>query len=413
MREIGAVQTMLNRSVDAGEIAGAVTMAWRAGDVAVSAAGWRDIAAGLPVERDTIFRIASMTKPLTSVVALTLLEEGRFSLDEPVIRWAPELAQMRVMRDPKGSLDDTIPAERAITFDDLLTHRAGFTYANFQSGALARAYAEALGGAIDSDVRPDGWIAGLAALPLIAQPGTAFHYSHATDLLGLLLARMEDAPLGEVMRRRLFAPLGMTDTGFTVPADGRRRCAKLYGFDDAGRLAHRSTGPGGAFMAERPAAMEFESGGQGLWSTVDDYLAFARLFVGGGAVDGVRILKPETLALMTTNQLSEAQRASARMFGMPTFAAHGFGLGVAVVLDPQEAPTTLCRGAAGTVGWPGAFGGWWQADPVERSVMILLAQNAFEPAQAAKGIGLGVYGVIEQFHEMGSRSSRQAVARAR
>jgi CubicO group peptidase (beta-lactamase class C family) len=130
-------------------------------------------------------------------------------------------------------------------------------------------------------------------------------------------------------------------------------------------------------------------------------LAFARLFVGGGAVDGVRILKPETMALMTANRLSESQRESARMFGMRTFAGHGFGLGVAVVMDPDKAASTLCNGAKGTVGWPGAYGAWWQADPAEQSIMIFLAHNAFESASLARGFGLGVYSAITEFHATG------------
>jgi CubicO group peptidase (beta-lactamase class C family) len=400
MPSVQAVEDMLTGTVNAGELAGAATVVWRGGRVVQSAAvGWRDVEAALPIERDTIFRIASMSKPITSVVAMTLLEEGRFALDDPITRWAPEFADMRVLRDPKGPLDATDPAIRPITFEDLLTHRAGLTYADFARGPLARAYADALGADIDSHVAPDDWIAGLAELPLIGQPGAAFNYSHATDLIGLLLARMDDRPLGEVMRRRLFEPLGMTDTGFIVPSAQRHRRAKVYGFDD-GRLTARPTGAAGAFVAERPDDMAFESGGQGLWSTVDDFLAFARLFVGEGAVGGVRILKPETMALVTANRLSDAQRAGARMFGTSLFAGHGFGLGVAVVMDPNKSASTLCNGAAGTVGWPGAFGGWWQADPAENSVMVFLAHNSFEPAQLAMGYGLGVYSAITQFHSM-------------
>ncbi|QUD87316.1 serine hydrolase domain-containing protein [Phenylobacterium montanum] len=393
------VEAMLDELVAAGELAGAVTLAWRAGRIVQSAAvGWRDIAGGLPMERDTLFRIASLSKPVTSVVALTLLEEGRFALDEPISRWAPEFADMRVLNDPEGPLDATRPANRPITFEDLLTHRAGLTYGDFHTGPLARAYAEALGGDIDSHASPGDWIAGLAALPLIDQPGAGFHYGCSTDLLGLLLARMDDAPLDEVMRRRLFRPLGMTDTGFDVPREQRPRRARMYGFDSSGRLAERTSGPGGSFMAERPESMTFQSGGQGLWSTADDYLAFARLFLGAGAVDGVRILKPETMALMTANRLSEAQRASARLLGMPLFAGHGFGLGVAVVLDPDNASAVRCKGAIGTVGWPGAFGGWWQADPIDQSAMVFLAHNALELEQLAEGIGLGVYAAITEFH---------------
>ncbi len=398
------VKTMLTRGIGAGDFAGASTLVWQDGRIVQSAAaGWRDIDAGLPVERDTLFRIASLSKPVTSVVALTLLEEGRFSLDEPISRFAPEFADMRVLRTADGPLGDTVPAARPITFEDLLTHRAGLSYADVGAGPLARAYGDTLGATIDSEVAPDDWIARLAALPLVDQPGAHFNYSCATDLLGLLLARMEDAPLGDVMKKRLFDPLGMTDTGFTVPASQRHRRAKMYGFDDEGRLAERTIGPGGAFQPERPHGMAYESGGQGLWSTADDYLKFARLFTGAGIVDGVRVLKRETMAMMTTNRLSDAQRASARLLGMPLFGAHGFGLGVAVVLDPEKASAIRCKGSAGTVGWPGAFGGWWQADPAESSVMVFLAHNALDTALLAKGIGLGVYAAISDFHAMASQ----------
>jgi CubicO group peptidase (beta-lactamase class C family) len=397
------IAAMLGRTVDAGDLAGAATLVWRGGRVVQTAAvGRRDMAADLPVERDTLFRIASMSKPITSMVALTLLEEGRFSLDEPITRVAPEFANMRVLRSTAGPLDDTDPAGRPITFDDLLTHRSGIAYGDFHQGPLGQAFAEALGGDIDSTVAPDDWIAGLARLPLIDQPGANFHYGHNTDLLGLLIARMEGAPLQAVMTRRLFEPLGMKDTTFTVPADQRHRRSKMYGFDEAGRLTERASAPGGAFMAERPVDMAFQSGGQGLWSTLDDYLAFARLFLGGGAVDGVRIVAPETLALMTANRLSPEQRAEAKLLGMPVFSAHGFGLGLAVVMDPAKAAAVRCKGSVGTVGWPGAYGGWWQADPADGSVMVFLAHNTFELEQLAQGVGLGVYAAIEQFHGLAS-----------
>ena len=252
---------------------------------------------------------------------------------------------------------------------------------------------------------PDDWIAGLAALPLIDQPGAALHYGHSTDLLGLLIARIEDAPLGDVLERRIFGPLGMKDTGFTVPREKTGRRAGLYGFDEAGRLTARLTCPGGSTLPERPEDMAYVSGGQGLWSTLDDYLAFARMFVGAGAVDGVRLLRPETLALMTTNRLTESQRAKSEVGGMPLFAAgHGFGMGVAVVLEPEKALPTLCGGGVGAVGWPGGFGGWWQADPNDDSVLIFLAHNMVERDQFAQGIGFGVYGAITQFQALASAS---------
>lgn len=399
MRE-DSVAAAIQSSIDAGELAGAAALVWRDNKVAQTACvGWRDMAAKLPVESDTLFRIASMTKPITSVAALMLLEEGRFTLDEPITRWAPEFSRMRVLRSTDGPVHETVPAERPITFEDLLTHRSGLTYGPFHTGPIAQAYDDALGGDIDSHVTPDAWIAGLAALPLLDQPGTAFRYGHATDLLGLLIARMEDAPLGDVLQRRVFAPLGMKDTGFVVPREKHGRRAKPFGFDEAGRIIERAAGPGGSFMAERPDDMAFVSGGQGLWSTLDDYLAFARMFAGDGSMDGVRLLRPETRALMTTNRLTETQRATSDVGGMPLFAAgHGFGLGVAAVMEPEKAMSTVCGGGVGAVGWPGGFGGWWQADPNDGSVLIFLTHSMVEREQFGNGIGLGVYGAIMRFH---------------
>ena len=375
-----------------GQLAGGCVLVWRRGEVVGAAcAGVRDLDAGLPIERDTIFRIASMTKPITTVAALMLLEEGRFELDTPVSRWAPELAEMRVLRSPTGALDETVPARRPITFDDLLTHRSGITYGTFWPGPLAEAYDAALGGDIDSERTPDEWITELATLPLIDQPGATLHYGHSTDLLGLLVARIDDAPLDEVLARRIFEPLGMDDTGFTVPRAKVHRCAKPCGFDVRGDLTTLRAGPGGCFVEERPETMTFTSGGQGLWSTLDDYLRFARIFASGGP----DLLRPETLASMTTNRLTPEQRATAEVGGMPLFSAgHGFGMGVAVVMEPDEALPTICRGHAGTVGWPGGFGGWWQVDPHDATIVVFLAHNMLEREQLAMGIGHGVFSVI-------------------
>ena len=395
------IKAAIGAYVDAGQLAGAATLVWRDGVAQTACVGWRDVEAQLPIERDTIFRIASMSKPITSAAALMLFEEGRFALDDPIARWAPEFSEMRVLRSAAGPLDETDPAERPITFEDLLTHRSGLTYGPFHAGPIAKAYEEALGGDIDSEVAPDDWITGLAALPLIDQPRAALHYGHSTDLLGLLIARIEDAPLEDVLERRIFGPLGMTDTGFTVPREKVGRRAGMYGFDEAGRLSARLTCPGGSTLPERPKDMKYVSGGQGLWSTLDDYLAFARMFL--GAVDGVRLLRPETLALMASNRLTESQRANSEVAGLPLFAAgHGFGMGVAVVLEPEKAAPTLCGGGMGAVGWPGAFGGWWQADPNDNSVLIFLAHNMVERDQFENGIGFGVYGAITQFQALAS-----------
>jgi CubicO group peptidase (beta-lactamase class C family) len=344
-----------------------------------------------------------MTKPVTSAAALMLFDEGRFALDDPITRWAPEFSRMQVLRSPDASLVETDAAERPITFEDLLTHRSGLTYGEFHRGPIASAYRQALGGAIDSDVAPDRWIERLAALPLIDQPGRAFHYSHSTDLLGLLIARMEDVPLEDVLRRWIFDPLGMTDTGFTVAREKHNRRAGLHGFDESGRLITLRTVPGGHTLPERPEDMSYVSGGQGLWTTLDDYLAFARMFVEGGVVDGVRLLRPDTLSMMASNRLTDHQRATSALLGLPLFAkGHGYGMGVAVVMEPDDADPMRCGGGTGSVGWPGAYGGWWQADPNDGSVLIFLAHSMVEMHQLAKGIGLGVWSAITQFQALGS-----------
>ena len=243
----------IRKMVHDGHLAGAATLVWQDGRVIQAAGiGWSDIASGLPMERNTLFRIASMTKPITSTAALMLFDEGRFALNDPITRWAPEFSQMRVLRSSTGTLHQTDPVERPITFEDLLTHRSGLTYGDWHSGPIAQAYKDALGADIDNELLPDDWIARLAALPLIDQPGAAFHYGHSTDLLGLLIARMEDAPLGDVLKRRIFDPLGMNDTGFTVPLEKQPRRAGAYGFDEAGQLYKRLAGPGNSFLPERP-----------------------------------------------------------------------------------------------------------------------------------------------------------------
>lgn len=400
------IADMLDRYVDRDELAGAATVVFRHGRVVQSCArGWRDREALDLMEGDAIYRIASMTKPITSVAAMMLVDEGRIGLDEPITAWAPEFRDMRVLRTVDGPLDDTEAAERAITFRDLLTHRSGLTYGSFHDGPIASAHLAALGSDIDSQLDPDAWMVALAGLPLIDQPGRGFHYGNSTDVLGLLIARIEGECLGDVLRRRIFAPLGMADTGFAVPSLKAHRMARLYGFDDESRLVVRPGGgaDAGALLERRPLGMTFVSGGAGLWSTLQDYLRFAGLFLGDGTAGGARLLRPETLKQMMTNQLTEGQRAQARIMGQPIFAGHGFGFGLAVVMEPEHASVTLCNGQVGTVGWPGAYGGWWQADPSDQRIMIFLAQNLLDQGQMATGFGLCVYGAIGEFHGLAAK----------
>jgi CubicO group peptidase (beta-lactamase class C family) len=397
MRREKSAENAIRPLVETGQLAGAAALVWRDGRIEEAAAVGRcDLISGLPVERDTIFRIASMTKPVTTVAALSMMDEGRFALDDPIADHAPEFSKMRVLRAPDGPLDQVDYAARPITFRDLLTHRSGVTYGDFHRGPIGHAYASALGPQIDNPLAPDDWIARLATLPLVDQPGAGFRYGHSTDLLGFLLARAEGAPLSAVLERRIFSPLGMRDTSFTVAPSKRGRCAGLCGFDSEGRLTPLTSVPAGHALAERPEGMTFEAGGQGLWSTLDDYLVFARMLIS----DGPRLLRPETLAMMTSNQLSPDQRAATRLLGQPIFASgHGYGMGVAVVLEPEHADPLRCKGGRGTIGWPGAYGGWWQADPSEGSVLIFLSHTMVELHQMARGIGLGAWSAIGRFHE--------------
>jgi CubicO group peptidase (beta-lactamase class C family) len=394
-----SIEDALLPAVEAGELAGAAALVWRDGAIQqIATIGRRNLLSGTPVERNTIFRIASLTKPITTVGALALLDEGRFDLDEPITECAPELAHMRVLRDPNGPLDQTDEATRPITFRDLLTHRSGLTYGDFHRGPIGRALADTLGAQIDNSLTPDEWIGRLATLPLIDQPGAGFHYGVSTDLLGFLIARLDGAPLSAVLNRRVLTPLGMGDTGFTVSAAKRDRCAGLCGFDSEGRLTALTEAPGRHALNQRPDDMTFEAGGGGLWSTLDDYLAFARTLI-ADSPSGLHLLRPETRVVMTSNQLTPEQRATARMFGRPIFAAgHGYGMGVAVVMEPEKADPLQCRGGVGTIGWPGAYGGWWQADPNDGSVLIFLAHNMVGLHQMARGIGLGVWSAIATFH---------------
>ena len=352
-----------------GDLAGAVTLVWREGaSERVDAIGQADLAASRPMRRDTLFRIASMTKPITSVAALMLMEEGRLSLDDPITRWAPEFRNMRVLRSPSGPLEDTCPAERDITILDLMTHRAGLAYGFTSVGPIAHAHQRALGDVLTIDMTPDAWMAALASLPLSFQPGERFHYSHATDVLGFLVGRIAGEDFRDFLMRRIFRPLGMVDTDFYIPLEKRDRAAVVYRqVEETGALEPVP-------FPRHDSPPRYCGGGGGLVSTADDYLKFARLLLNGGELDGVRLIKPETVERMRENELTDAQRAIPFM-GMSFWIGQGFGLGLSVILDPEK-QAWMSAGSTGSFGWPGAFGTWWQADPEKRLILIYLVQNA-------------------------------------
>jgi CubicO group peptidase (beta-lactamase class C family) len=373
---LAAIRPGLQAFVDRGELAGVVTLTSVGGEIVQSEAlGWADLETRAPMRPDSLFRIASMTKPITSVAALMLMEEGRIGLDDPISRWIPELADLRVLKDPAGPLDETEPARRPITVEDLLTHRSGIAYAPFSEGPLKEAYEQALGDPGMNRMSVDAWLAALGSLPLAHQPGERFHYGHSSDVLGFLIGRVEGRPFRRVLRERIFAPLGMPDTDFWLPHDQRGRLATLYRHDEAaGRLAAVETP-----MYDAPP--EYTPGGGGLISTAGDYHRFARMLLGEGALDGVRLLQPGTVRLMRTNRLTEAQRQYP-FAGMPLWRKSGFGLGLSIAEDLVDNPYAV--GAEGSLTWPGIFGTWWQADPVNDLVMIHLVQHQV-PVSANSG----------------------------
>ena len=357
-------QASIQEAIGAGLLAGAVTLVWQAGEVLqVNALGYRDVDAGLPMQRETIFRIASMTKPVTVAAAMSLAEEGKLSLTDPVTKWLPELANMRVLLDPRGPLDRTEPARRPITVDDLMTHRSGLAYSFSVSGPLSKAY-----GRMSFRQDQDRWLAELATLPLVHQPGDRLTYSHATDVLGIALSRIEGKSLADVLSERIFGPLGMADTGFSVGTAGRRRAATMYKLDETMTLQHDAMGP--APITDPP----FCTGGAGLWSTVDDYLRFARMLLADGMLDGARVLSEESVQQMRTDRLTDEQKRQP-FLGAPFWIGRGFGLNLSLVTDPSKSRQLFGPGGLGTFSWPGAYGTWWQADPSADLILIYLIQN--------------------------------------
>jgi CubicO group peptidase (beta-lactamase class C family) len=354
----------IREAVDAGLLSGAVTLVWR-GDriLQVNEIGMRDVDAGTPMRRDTVFRIASMTKPVTTAAAMTLVDEGKLALGDPIVRWLPEFEHMRVLADPNGPLDKTRPAQRLITVDDLMTHRSGLAYAFSITGPLSAAYMR-----LPMRQGFDVWLKELTALPLVHQPGERLTYSHATDVLGIILSRIECKELHEVLAERILEPLGTTDTGFFITPEARQRAATMYTLDEDNRLSHDVMGP------PPIAPPAFCQGGGGLWSTADDYLRFARMLLADGEIDGTRVLSRESVRLMRTDRLTADQKRMP-FLGAPYWVGRGFGLGLSVVTDPAKSRPLFGRGGLGTFGWPGAYGTWWQADPSSELILIYLIQN--------------------------------------
>ena len=353
----------LGAYVDDGSIPGAVALVSGAGQTEEAVVGAMSVG-GAPMAADSIFRLASLTKPITAAAVMTLVEDGRIALDDPVAGWLPELASPNVVRTPAGPVGDVVPAARPITVFDLLTSCAGYGFASDFTLPAMRPLA-----AVQGDGRevagfppPDVWMAELARVPMLYQPGEAWLYDTCSTLQGVLVARVSGQPLPDVLAERVFAPLGMTDTGFEVPTAKRGRFTSYY----------RATA-GGLELADGPAAQwsalpAFPLGNGGLAGTAGDWLAFGKMLLAGGvAGDGSRVLTAGSVRLMMTDHTTAAQRQIGRLF----LEGQGWGFGGSVdiaAIDPWNVP--------GRYGWVGGTGTSAHVTPSAGTVAIMLAQVA-------------------------------------
>jgi CubicO group peptidase (beta-lactamase class C family) len=360
---------VMRRFVERGEVAGMITLLWRHGEVHFEAIGVQDLASGVPIRHETLFRVASMTKPITATAAMILVEEAKLRLDDPVERFLPELSGQRVLRSLDAALDDTVPLERAITLRDLLTFRLGFGMPLGQPAnalPIQRAMQDA-GISLGPDspsLPPDVWIERFGALPLMHQPGAQWMYHTGSDVLSVLIARASGMSFADFLEKRIFAPLGMKDTAFQVPEPALDRLATVYEPDAVSGKLKPYAGSRGP---------HFPAGGTGLISTAADYLAFGRMLLQQGRFAGERLLSRPTVEVMTTDQLSLAQKAASPFF--PGFwDSHGWGFGVSMVTQRDDTSAV-----PGRFGWDGAFGTSWYSDPREDMVAILLTQRFGNP----------------------------------
>jgi CubicO group peptidase (beta-lactamase class C family) len=368
------IADLLKTHVARGGIAGAVALLADGDAAQVFTAGVRSLGHPAPVRRDDIFRIMSMTKPITAAAALMLVEEGRIALADPVERWLPELSGRRVLRTMDSAVDDTVPAARPIILEDLLTLRLGLGAILAPPGRYpVQARIAELGLAPTPDpvpFDPDEYMARTGRLPLIHQPGEGWMYHTGADILAVLIARVSGQPLDRFLRDRIFTPLRMTDTGFFVPAGNLSRLVAGYATDDAGVLRECEPASGGSYAS--PAIFPSE-----LVSTADDYLAFARMLLDGGRGPGGQILSAASVRAMMTDHITPAQKAVSPFF--PGFWDHnGWGYGGAVTTsDGGSAPR-------GSYGWAGGLGTSMVIDPATRRVVIFLSQRLMRgPADAA------------------------------
>jgi CubicO group peptidase (beta-lactamase class C family) len=368
---LARMHDILAAHIDRGEFTGVLTMLCRHDAIHVDTIGYQDRERRVPIRRDTIFRIASMTKPITAAAAMLLVEECKLELDAPIDTLIPELANRRVLRHVEGAIDDTEPAKRALTLRDLLTFRMGFGFLMAPPDHFPIQQAET---ALQlRSIKPcpplthNEWIRRFSTLPLMYQPGERWLYHTGSEVLGVLIARVSGQPLEVFLRERLFKPLGMKDTAFHVPAEKLDRLACLYEVNPQTNALELDDDARQSKWASPPP---FPSGGGGLVSTADDYLEFGRMLLRLGRSRRGRVLARPTVELMVSDHLTAEQKALSGFF--PGFwDGHGWGFGVSPITRRERIAMV-----PGQFGWGGHFGTQWCSDPSEDLVAIIMTQRS-------------------------------------
>lgn len=371
---LAAISPYFQSYVDNGKLAGFSTLVSRHGEIAhFECVGQRDRERGLPLQEDTIFRIYSMTKPITSLALMMLYEEGHFQLNHPVSRYIPEFKRLRVWHGGTKEAFETVECAREMTIRDLLTHTSGLTYGFMYAHPIDAMYRDAgIGGAATAGMTLKDMVTKLADIPLLFSPGEHWNYSVSTDVCGYLVEVLSGLPLDEFFQSRIFGPLGMVDTAFFVPKEKLGRFATNYFKDPkSGKQGVMDVGDETSTYARQP---EFLSGGGGLVSTMIDYWRFCQMLLNGGEFNGARLVSRKTIEFMIMNHLPGGQnmkQMTTSAFSELAADGAGFGLGFAVTLDPAEAMAT---GSAGNFSWGGAASTYFWIDPEENLISILLTQ---------------------------------------
>ena len=357
-QRLGKLKSEMQALVDRNQLPGVVTMVAKDGKIVeFDVAGKRDVESSAPLQKDSIFRIYSMSKPITGVAMMMLFEEGKWQLNDPVSKHIPEFANLKVAKvNPQNGSVTQVAPDHPMTMRELMSHSGGLTYGVFGSTAVDKMYTDV--NVLDRDATLQAMIDKLGKIPLLHQPGERWHYSVSVDVQGYLVEKLSGQPFAEFLKQRIFDPLGMKDTAFYVPADKLNRFVSFYTYDkDRKFVAH----PGIPDFSKPPGA---PSGGGGLVSTAMDYMRFCQMLLNGGELDGHRLLSPLSVQLMRSNVLP----VSARTMGPGT----GFGLDFAVVEDPVAAGG---YGGEGTFYWGGYAGTWFWIDPVYNLIVVGMIQQ--------------------------------------